>query len=83
MTCSYHLDKENGTKSGDFNLVRIENDKIVHTWKSEPYDHGFLSIKQESDHLFSLGCSDGSVRFLTIKDSKVEEESKYLSDEEG
>jgi hypothetical protein len=83
LTCSYHLDKESGKKSGDFNLVRIENDKIVKTWQSDSYDHGFLSIKEEPDGLFSLGCSDGSVRFLSIKDNQVIESQKFLSESEG
>jgi hypothetical protein len=81
LTCSYHLDKESGTKSGDFNLVKIENDKIIKTWQSDPFDFGFLSIKEESDGLFSLGCSDGSIRFNSIKENKIVEESKYLSEE--
>lgn len=79
LTCSYHLDKENGTKTGDFNLIKVENDKLVKTWQSNPYDFGFLSLKQEGPDTFSLGCSDGAVRVLSIPG--CQEALKYATDE--
>ena len=79
LTCSYHLDKETGTKSGDFNLLKIENQKIVKKWQSEAFEYGILSIKEEKEG-FSVGCSDGAIRFVNPLDSTF---STFSSESEG
>lgn len=64
VVASYHLDKESQTKSGDLNVVKIKENKIELVSQLKTFDFGILSIEKEDDQgLFSLGCSDGKVRF--------------------
>ena len=73
VTCAYHLDNKTGLKSGDLNFIKINEGKFE-IEKTFEYDFGVLSMKLEKDDKLSMGCSDGSVKFIDRNDenSKVE-----------
>ena len=61
LTTSYHLDKDSGLKSGDINILSVDEDKIKKIGRSQVFNFGILSIKHETQNIYSIGCSDGSV----------------------
>ena len=66
LTTSYHLDKDSGLKSGDINILSVDGDKIKRIGRSQVFNFGILSIKHETQNIYSIGCSDGSIQFLEI-----------------
>jgi len=73
LSAAYHLDKETKTKSGEINLVTITADHKLECVKLIEFDFGVLSIKQEDHDQFSLGCSDGKLRFYNFAKNEVTE----------
>ena len=74
VTTSYHLNKETGLKSGDINIIQIQDQKIKTVGRSQVLDYGILSIKHEKDNQFTLGASDGNVKLVGL-----DEQSKELT----
>ena len=62
IVASYHLDKATATKSGDLNIVEVKDSKLRLVKQIDSFDFGILSIEQETGGIFSMGCSDGTVR---------------------
>ena len=65
LAATYHLDKETQTKTGSLVKLSVVDTKITVN-QNYNLDYGVLSLKQEGEDLYSVGCSDGAVRLLSL-----------------
>ena len=71
MVFSYHYDKQLQTKSSTYALVEVTSEnKIKLLSESEANPYGVLSAKLEAEGLYSVGCSDATIKLLTLPSSK-------------